>query len=581
MAMYWDIVEKIVSRRGKQVRKYAFFEEVWKALEEGARLIIVRAPTGCGKTETVTAPFFHGVSSNSRDWFSLVYSLPSRALVVTMRQRLTKSLASLGVTYATVTSNYGEPLAISPFLEGDVAVSTYDTLIYAFYGVRHPSYHVLLPLSKIVGSLVILDEVQLVQDTFWYSLNLLPAHLANMVGLGAHVVLMSATMPEVLVEDIEREVEGIAQPVEVESEDKPSRGKLEVEVREGVLPSGEELDRLVIEDIVHRERLPALIVVNAVEKAVNIYKRLLTLKRNGKLGEAEPFLLHSRLSLGERSRVERLFEEEGAADLLDRAIVVATQVIEAGLDADVKYLLTELSPIDSLIQRLGRAARRSDGEAIVYLDPDGGRSVYPATLLERSSQMVKGGEADLSEAVSNVAVSQDLVDSVYTRDVVEKLSEPVKCLITEVKDYIHRFPYRLYSADMRKKLSEPPLLRLGYELLCLYLSGASYEQLLERKFMVMEVDEVRRSIVRISCKELRPPPQCIVHEGGRLITVRVDPEGEDESAKTVRLTASDMEREENLSELVGRRDMLFLLNPEFYEVYEDRDLGVVRPWARA
>jgi len=581
MAMYWDVVEKIVSRRGKQVRKYAFFEEVWKVLEESGQLVIVRAPTGCGKTEAVTAPFFHGVLSNSRDWFSIVYSLPSRALVTTMRQRLAKSLASLGVAYATVTSNYGEPLTVSPFLEGDVAVGTYDMLIYTFYGVRRPSYHVLLPLSKIVSSLVVLDEVQLVQDTFWYSLSLLPAHLANLVDFGAHVVLMSATMPSVLVGDIEREVRGIVRPVEVVSKDKPSRGRLEVEVREGFLPSDEGLDRLVMEDIVRRERLPALIVVNTVEKAVNIYKRLLALKRNGKIDKVEPFLLHSRLSLGERSRVEKLFEEERAVDLLDKAIVVATQVIEAGLDADVRCLLTELSPIDSLIQRLGRAARRSDGEAVVYLNPDGGRNVYPATLLERSLQVVKGSGADLSEAVSNVAVSQDLVDSVYTPDVVEKLSEPVKRLVTEVKNYIHRFPYELYSADVRKKLGEPPLLRLGYELLCLYLPGASHEQFLERRFLVMEADKVRRSIVRISCKELQPPPQCIVHEGGKLIIVKVDLKGEGEGAKTVRLIASDVGQGEDLSELVERKDTLFLLNPEFYEVYENRDLGVVRPWVRA
>jgi hypothetical protein len=31
---------------------------------------------------------------------------------------------------------------------------------------------------------------------------------------------------------------------------------------------------------------------------------------------------------------------------------------------------------------------------------------------------------------------------------------------------------------------------------------------------------------------------------------------------------------------VEKKDILFLLNPEFYEVYENRELGVVRPWVR-
>jgi CRISPR-associated endonuclease/helicase Cas3 len=578
--MYWDIVEKIVSQRGKQVKKYTFFENVWKVIEDNSPLIIVRAPTGCGKTESVTVPFFHNILTNSRNWFSLVYALPSRALVAAMKQRLLKSLTSLGVAYATVTSNYGEPLTLSPFLEGDIAVSTYDTLIFAFYGVRRPGYHVLLPLSKIVGSLVVLDEVQLVQDTFWYSMSILPAHMANLVRLGAQVVLMSATIPTVLMDEIEREVCETAKPVEVVSRDRPLRGRLEVEIKEGILPSNEELDRLVKENILCCEKLPALIVVNTVEKAVNIYKRLLALKRNGKIDDIEPLLLHSRLSLGERTRVERLFEEWKEVARLDKAIVVATQVIEAGLDLNVRYLLTELSPIDSLIQRLGRAARWSDGEAVIYLDPDGGKNVYPAILLERSLQMVKGDGANLPEAVSNVETSQNLVDSVYTRDVVEKLSESVKTLVMKAKCYIHQFLYKLYSSDTRENFSELPLLRLGYEMLCLYLSGECYKRLLELTPLIMETDEVRRSIVRVSCKEVRAPPHCIVHGGDVLIVVKVVSSWENEDTKMVRLEPMIVKKGENLHELVEKKDILFLLNPEFYEVYENRELGVVRPWVR-
>ncbi|MEM3138219.1 MAG: CRISPR-associated helicase Cas3', partial [Thermofilaceae archaeon] len=479
--MYWDVVERIVKQRGKQLQKYKFFEEVWEALDSGSQLIVVRAPTGCGKTEAVTAPFLKGVLTGSRKWFSLIHALPSKSLVEALRRRMCKSLKSIGVTRATITSNYGELLASKPYLEGDVAVTTYDTLLYAFYGIIRPGYHVLLPLSKLIGSLLVLDEVQLLQDAYWYSMSLMPAHVSSLIELGSQVVIMSATIPEAVLSEVERKVKGINRPVKIVSEDKPSRGKLTVELKEGILPQDEDIEKLILDYIVECENLPALIVVNTVEKAVNIYKRLIRLKADGRLRDAEPLMLHSRLTRGTRERVEGIFESEDSSGGLSKVILVATQVIEAGLDMDLRFLLTELSPIDSLVQRLGRVARRSDAEAIIFLDPSGGRNVYPETLLKRTLETVKGDENFLADCVSNIQVVQALVDKVYTADVIQSLSEGKENIISEINNLIHKFSQMLYSADIREILSTAPLLRLSYEMQCLYLAGGAYTQLMEFK----------------------------------------------------------------------------------------------------
>ncbi|MCS7105517.1 MAG: CRISPR-associated helicase Cas3' [Thermofilaceae archaeon] len=587
--MYWSVVEKVVRGRGRELQKYKYFEETWRLLNEGAKLVVVQAPTGCGKTEAVSAPFLYGLSVGARGWFSLVHALPSRSLVVAMRRRLAKAVKSLGVSRATVTVNYGELLALKPYLEGDVAVTTYDTLLYAFYGLAVPGYHVLLPLSKLAGSLLVLDEVQLLQDNYWYSMSLLPVHVSSLVELGVQVVIMSATLPEAVVNELKDRLSISSVKLErVTSSDLPHRGKLQVELKEGSLPVGEGLDDLVLGRIVREELLPALIVVNTVEKAVAVYRRLLELEKSNRLNRVKPLLLHSRLTTKAKEEVERLLE--GGGDSKDLCVLVATQVVEAGLDMDFRFLATELSPVDSLIQRLGRAGRRRDAEAVVFLDVESGRSVYPELLLNKTLEVVKGNEAQLSDSVSRLQSAQDLVDKVYTDEVIEELKESLdlakRSMLNKTMSKITDFPRTIFSAPLRKDLKSLHLLRLGIELRCLYLAREKdYKSLVcskevDSKGLVLSFDEVKRSIVRISQEDSRKLPPALLHKvDGEDKAVVLKVEG-CESGGLVNLMPYFKPPEEAVRDLESGFDVLLLLNPDFYEFFETYELGVVKPWGR-
>jgi CRISPR-associated endonuclease/helicase Cas3 len=77
-------------------------------------------------------------------------------------------------------------------------------------------------------------------------------------------------------------------------------------------------------------------------------------------------LIHSRFRPADRKRWNQIFD--GALDTEGAGrIIVATQVVEAGLDISSRLLVTDIAPYSSLVQRFGRCNRRGkDEEAHVY-----------------------------------------------------------------------------------------------------------------------------------------------------------------------------------------------------------------------
>jgi CRISPR-associated endonuclease/helicase Cas3 len=104
-----------------------------------------------------------------------------------------------------------------------------------------------------------------------------------------------------------------------------------------------------------REGRAAVWIRNTVQDALDAQRDL-----QGLLPDVQIGLFHARFALGDRLRIQ-----EGVLESFGRAsegkqrqrILIATQVVEQSIDADWDVMISDLAPVDLLIQRAGRLHR--------------------------------------------------------------------------------------------------------------------------------------------------------------------------------------------------------------------------------
>lgn len=81
------------------------------------------------------------------------------------------------------------------------------------------------------------------------------------------------------------------------------------------------------------------------------------------IGSANVLVFHSRYSMEDRQRIEsnvlEIFGKESSEDQRKGKILIASQVVEQSLDLDFDEMITDLCPIDLIIQRAGRLKRHT------------------------------------------------------------------------------------------------------------------------------------------------------------------------------------------------------------------------------
>lgn len=104
----------------------------------------------------------------------------------------------------------------------------------------------------------------------------------------------------------------------------------------------------------------SLIICNRVDRAVGLYDGLRTKQNEGELQDVDIVLLHSRFRHPDRKAQADRLQSEQVQRFAYGQIVISTQVIEAGVDVSSGILWTEVAPLSSIVQRLGRLNRSGE-----------------------------------------------------------------------------------------------------------------------------------------------------------------------------------------------------------------------------
>ncbi len=194
-------------------------------------------------------------------------------------------------------------------------------------------------LATLAYSKIVLDEIQM------YSPDLLAyvvKGLKYITRLGGKFAILTATFPR-LVEDLLRN-EGIEFEVSKNFIKNDLNLRHNVEVKEEVINS---------EFITSKfQNNKVLVICNTVKEAQRIYDEL-----KEELPEADINLLHSRFTKKDRREKEESILKLGKSECEKSGIWITTQVVEASLDIDFDILITELSDLNGLFQRMGRCYR--------------------------------------------------------------------------------------------------------------------------------------------------------------------------------------------------------------------------------
>lgn len=250
-------------------------------------------------------------------------------------------------------------------LLANVGVGTLDQGLLGILHARHQSLRLLGLFRKVL----IVDEVHACDA---YTQRLLEGLLRFHAAAGGNAILLSATLPQRMKQalvDAFSEGRGITAPT-LQSEAYPLAALVsDSDVLEQALDTRPEVRRRVeVEyvsdsDEIHRRIVAALKtgrcvcwIRNTIADALSAWEALAP-----RLPSGSVTLFHARYAMADRLAIEAAVLERFGPDSnpAQRAgrLVISTQVVEQSLDVDFDLLVSDLAPIDRLIQRAGRLQR--------------------------------------------------------------------------------------------------------------------------------------------------------------------------------------------------------------------------------
>lgn len=348
-------------------------------------LFYLEAPTGSGKSNTALNLSFQMIKQDD-SIKKIFYIYPFNTLVEQNIKSLQKifgdsqdilddiavvnSITPIKMTkkakaeeeQSEQTMYYRKALLDRQFLNYPMILSTHVSLFDTMFGDTKESA---FGFHQLMNSVIVLDEIQSYKNTIWTEIIYFLKEFAYLLHM--KVIIMSATLPNLdVVSKDSYEAVMLLENTEKYFSSSCFRERVHISYE---LLQKENIEETLVEHVKSSAACKKKVLVEFIKKdtAYHFFERL---KADDEV-TCQVEYMSGDDSLMERSRILNIIKKE------DAIILVATQVIEAGVDIDMDIGYKNISKLDSEEQFLGRINRSCLRNGTVYFfKMDDGKGIY-------------------------------------------------------------------------------------------------------------------------------------------------------------------------------------------------------------
>lgn len=360
-------------------------------------IFYLEAPTGSGKSNVSMNLSFQMIKNN-KDINKIFYVYPFNTLVEQNISNLEKVFENSNIIndIAIINSivpiktkkslesdidkneesyviNYEKALLDRQFLHYPMVLTTHVSMFNYLFGTSKDN---LFPLAQMANSIVILDEIQSYKNSIWKEITTFLKHYSELLNI--KFIIMSATLPN-LNKLIDGEIETVNLIDDREKYFSNPIFKNRVELDFSLLEEKENTLGILLDHVIKTAK------ENKKDILIEFIKKKTAMEFFNKLNECSCFLDDNgekqiELMTGDDNSIDRntIIKKIKDENRKENIILVATQVIEAGVDIDMDIGYKDISMLDSEEQFLGRINRscKKTGCKVYFFDLDSASSIY-------------------------------------------------------------------------------------------------------------------------------------------------------------------------------------------------------------
>ncbi len=337
--------------------------------------VILTVPTGAGKTWASIMPFLYAQQTGKFDFpQKMIYSLPLRTLANSIYSDVSEVLQK-EAKFEGLTSIHTGEYKNDEHFENDIIFSTIDQTLSNFlcFPLSLSKRQANINAGALIGSYLVFDEFHLLDPKLSMSTTL--GMLKTLKNL-CQFCIMTATLSEKYIEELKEAINAEVISINDFPADEAIINSLKIpegrEAKKTVILKDETINAQTILKQ-HKKNTKSIVICNRVEKAQHLYNEIVASDLTGfenlsGLNKSNVICLHSHFFDEDRKQKEKNLKRIFGNKNEESAILIATQVIEAGMDISCDTMHVEISPVNSFLQRAGRCARWKGeyGEIYVY-----------------------------------------------------------------------------------------------------------------------------------------------------------------------------------------------------------------------